>query len=73
MSYKEMIAGQIIQLNQKMTQCSLEIQLPEKYCFDVYIDKKPKFKPRLMDVSPWPVEGSELETQPLLFKYEELE
>ena len=66
------MSNQILELNEKLVTCSLELQLPEKYCFDVYIDKKPKFKARLMDISPWPEEGNELVTEPLLFKYSEL-
>jgi len=27
--------------------------LPRNYCLDVFIDKKPKYKARLVDVKPW--------------------
>ena len=29
------------------------LEIPQNYTLDIYIDKKPKYKPRIIDFNPW--------------------
>ena len=51
--------------------------LPANYTFDVYIDKKPKFKARLIDLNPWEFDSEADQqkfdyTDAYLFEWKEL-
>ena len=70
MTLKEIIIHQIKDLHTKITEVDV---LPDQYTLDVYIDKKPKYKCRLIDVNPWPNEESEFNrTSSLLFEQNHL-
>ena len=50
-----------------------EINLPDKYAFDVFIDLQPRYKPRLLDINIWPSDSETIyKTDPMLFEIDEL-
>ena len=51
-----------------------EIDLPESFTFDVFIDLAPKYKPRLLDINLWPDDSLPeiFQSEALLFETQEL-
>ena len=74
MTVKEIVTTKVLECVAKVDDYKL---FADKYTLDVYIDKKPKYKCRIIDVNSWPQENDDVEeginsTSGLLFKHEDL-
>jgi len=39
------------------------LHIPKNYTIDIYIDKKPKYRPKIIDFNPWVYQNSEKTNQ----------